>query len=141
MLTTSEATRGALNERDAIGWAVQQQRPGDLTIVLAGSGHAVNWYADDALTPRTGAAVRHVPAGEPCPGVGLADIVGGYQRVLVYGYLKNAEVRATASQLCIDLAVLGTVVAEHPSGPAAIVLVVALRPTAERAPAAGCYVR
>jgi hypothetical protein len=46
--------------------------------------------------------------------------------------------RATAAQLRADLEALGTVVAEHPSGPG-IDLVVALRPPAERAPTTGCY--
>ena len=136
---TEAPPTGAHDIRDAVGWAADQHRPGDLTLVLSGSGHSILWYAAGTLTPRR--EVETVPpVGGSCPGVDLATIVAGHQRVIVYGYLKNKELRATAAQLRTDLAALGTVVAEHPSGPG-IDLVVALRPPAERAPTTGCYLR
>ena len=136
---TEAPPTGAHDIRDAVGWAAGQHRPGDLTLVLSGSGHSILWYAAGTLTPRREVETI-AAAGGSCPGVDLATIVAGHQRVIVYGYLKNAELRATAAQLRTDLEALGTVVAEHPSGPG-IDLVVALRPPAERSPTTGCYRR
>ncbi|MDG4825479.1 hypothetical protein O7635_26835 [Asanoa sp. WMMD1127] len=127
-----------LDERAAVAWAAGQHRPGDLTLVLTTSRHAVGWYADDELEPRRyPVAVSRLP-GRPCTGHDIATLVAGHRRVILYGYYKSAYYTRTAQRLRADLTAIGTVVADG-AFPSAVAIVVELRPPAGRAPTTGCY--
>ncbi|SNT55023.1 Dolichyl-phosphate-mannose-protein mannosyltransferase [Asanoa hainanensis] len=125
------------DERAAVRWMAGQHRPGDLTLVLSSSRHAVPWYAD-SLRPRREPKLWEMPAGGTCKFTDLSAAVDGYQRLLLIGYLKEGPAATTGNRLRADVGAIGTVVAEGPFGPSMIALVVELRPAAERGPT-GCY--
>ncbi|MEV4538539.1 hypothetical protein AB0J82_32645 [Asanoa sp. NPDC049518] len=127
----------ASDERAAIRWLAGLHRPGDLTLLLSSSRHAVGWYAD-SLAPRREAVFAPPPAGAPCAGTDLSAAVDGYQRVLIYGNPKPGQATRTGDRLRADATAIGTVVATGAYGPSVIALVVDVRPAAERAPS-GCY--
>jgi hypothetical protein len=137
---TAAEPPGTVDERAALAWLSTQHRPGDMTIVLTASAHAVGWYADDVLRPR--AEPAHVPpkAGQPCPGQSLNQLTDGFQRVILFGYTKKGEAAETAAQLRTDFAALGTVATERDFGPAALTEIINLYPQAQRGPTTGCYV-
>jgi hypothetical protein len=125
------------DERGATRWLARLHRPGDLTLVLSSSRHAVGWYAD-SLRPRREPVSAPPAAGQPCRGSDLGAVAAGYRRVLVYGHLKAGQPAMTGAALRADVAAIGTVVAEGSYGPSVIALVVDVRPDADHTPT-GCY--
>jgi hypothetical protein len=116
-----------VDDRAGVTWLVRQHRPGDLTLVLQGSQHAVAWYAPgDALAPTI--RVRAVPYTSGCDLAGLRTRLAGFDRVLVYGRFRDGPAGAAAEALSGWLAEVGTVVEAANAGRAGISWVVQLDP-------------
>ncbi|WP_203717546.1 glycosyltransferase family 39 protein [Asanoa siamensis] len=136
---TGPLPAGDFDERATVRWLAAEHRPGDVTLVLSLSRHAVGWYADHELQPRREPVAAPPPPGTACAGRDLRAIVDGFQRVLVYGALKDGQPATTGAQVRADLAGMGTVVADRSQGSKWLAMVVELRPAGEWAPVTGCY--
>jgi hypothetical protein len=120
-----------IDDRAGVTWLVRQHRPGDLTLVLQGSQHAVAWYAPgDALAPTI--RVRAVPYTPGCDLAGLRSRLAGFDRVLVYGRFRDGSAGAAAEALSVWLAEVGTVVEAANAGRVGISWVVQLDPEPDR---------
>lgn len=96
------------DDRAAIAWLRERHRPGDLTLFVATSGRAAEWYdTGKRLTPWL--SVVDAPAGPQCDPSQLRKTVYGYSRVLVYAGARLAPYKETYSLLEAQLARLGTI--------------------------------
>lgn len=122
-----------IDDRAGVTWLVRQHRPGDLTLVIHGSHHAVAWYAPgDLLEPQY--RVRLTASSAGCDPDVLRARVAGFDRVLVYGRIRAGAAGRAAEVLTARLTELGTVLEAADAGGVSISRIVQLRPEPDRPP-------
>jgi len=113
------------DDRAAITWLRERHRTGDLTLIIANSYQAAEWYdGEKQLSPVY--MVTSVPAGPDCDPAQLREIVRGHDRALVYAGVRLFPYMETPALLETQLATMGTVTERQRFGTDGVTYVVEL---------------
>lgn len=122
-----------LNDRAAVAYMIEQQRPGDIALLVSASNRAVEWYDPDH---RIGPAfmVNSTLPGQACDPAALANVLRGHSRAIVYAGARFVPYSDSYQVVRAWLERLGTIVAERHWGTYGIVYIFDLsRPMATQA--------
>jgi len=124
--------------RAGVGWLASAYQPGDLTIAVFGSQHAIGWYGEGRLEPHRAVIADQAP-GRACTPGGLGAALAGHRRVLLFGDLRDPYQRSTAAQLEADLAPMAAHVESASFGWGSLAKIIELKPGEPSRASTACY--